>query len=399
MIYVKILVTIIGSMMWLLIFCFAILIFTKEMYPSLHHIPRYIISVGLVIFNLYVVYVIDNFGKHMASIKQLLRSDVIQKFFDIALPLLKAILGIALFIFAFGLGKYNWFPELNELPRMLIIFGITGCAIYMIYLDEEEKKKDVIKNKTSQIQQNNSSIKTELPATRDTIAPLYNTHQTHSYGQTNTPTQSSTYNPTYFTPKPLVYETEAEKAKKQLDNYWRKRKSKEEIGRDYERYIGWTYEDAGYKVQYNGIEKKLEDGGIDLICFKGNKIDIVQCKNWAKEKIVHEKHINQLYGAFQSYKIEYNISNSIEAKAIFVTSAEASPTARKVANNLVVELNENLHMDKTYPCIKCNLSSTGEKIYHLPFDGQYDRTKITKKGECYVRTVEEAEQMGFRRAN
>ncbi len=50
--------------------------------------------------------------------------------------------------------------------------------------------------------------------------------------------------------------------------------------------------------------------------------------------------------------------------------------------------------------IKCNINqSTKEKIYHLPFDQQYDRTKITAEcGEFYATTVAEAEKKGFRRA-
>ena len=41
----------------------------------------------------------------------------------------------------------------------------------------------------------------------------------------------------------------------------------------------------------------------------------------------------------------------------------------------------------------------GEKIYHLPFDQQYDRTLIKEeKNECYLETVKEAEALGFRRA-
>ncbi|MEY3495804.1 MAG: hypothetical protein RJA80_26 [Actinomycetota bacterium] len=31
---------------------------------------------------------------------------------------------------------------------------------------------------------------------------------------------------------------------------------------------------------------------------------------------------------------------------------------------------------KQYPVIKCNIASNGEKIYHLPFDQQYDKTLI-----------------------
>jgi hypothetical protein len=54
---------------------------------------------------------------------------------------------------------------------------------------------------------------------------------------------------------------------------------------------------------------------------------------------------------------------------------------------------------RPYPVIKCNVSLRDRtKIYHLPFDQQYDRTLIEFKDECYVETVAEAEALGFRRA-
>jgi hypothetical protein len=39
-----------------------------------------------------------------------------------------------------------------------------------------------------------------------------------------------------------------------------------------------------------------------------------------------------------------------------------------------------------------------EVACHLPFDQQYDSTKIKNKGEFYAVTVAEAEAAGFRRA-
>ena len=53
-----------------------------------------------------------------------------------------------------------------------------------------------------------------------------------------------------------------------------------------------------------------------------------------------------------------------------------------------------------FPRIKCNINGgTGEKIYHLPFDQQYERAIISKeRGEFYATTVAEAEKQGFRRA-
>jgi len=182
----------------------------------------------------------------------------------------------------------------------------------------------------------------------------------------------------------------------QLINYWNgtKKKSKEEIGRDYERYIGYLYEQNGYKVTYQGIRKKMEDGGIDLICQKGDNVDLVQCKNWGKDKIIHEKHINQLYGACSVYMKR----NKIQVNPVFYTNITLSDEAKSIANELGVVIIESVLLDKEYPSIKCNIGKNGEKIFHVPWSPYYDNTRISKKGECYVKTIKEAEELGFKSA-
>ena len=55
---------------------------------------------------------------------------------------------------------------------------------------------------------------------------------------------------------------------------------------------------------------------------------------------------------------------------------------------------------KRYPMIKCNINpTTQERIYHLPFDQQYDKAIVGNvPDEFYAATVAEAEGAGFRRA-
>jgi hypothetical protein len=80
------------------------------------------------------------------------------------------------------------------------------------------------------------------------------------------------------------------------------------------------------------------------------------------------------------------------------TSASVSETAANFASMLGVQIVQNIPLGR-YPAIKCNVSlRDGTKIYHLPFDQQYDRTLIEFTDECYVETVAEAESLGFRRA-
>ncbi|MDN5880954.1 MAG: restriction endonuclease [Nitrosospira sp.] len=186
-----------------------------------------------------------------------------------------------------------------------------------------------------------------------------------------------------------------------LDRYLLKHHSQQVVGRQYERYLGYIHEKNGWQVDYYGIHKGLEDLGRDLICSKDGVTRIIQAKCWSRYKTIREKHIFQLFGTSQLFKIKQDKGFfNDQVQAIFVTSTCLSEEARDFAKGLNVHVMENRPLKKNYPMIKCNINkSTKEKIYHLPFDQQYDKTKIDPdSGECYAQSAEEAEQLGFRRA-
>lgn len=200
----------------------------------------------------------------------------------------------------------------------------------------------------------------------------------------------------FLTPEEYSKLSTAEKNQLALDRYLEGRKSKWQIGRDYEMYIGNKLEELGYRVEYTGIIENLEDMGRDLIATKDKETYIMQCKNWSQEKTIHEKHIFQLYGTVVLWKLE---NPFFDVKGVFVTTTKLSEKAKAVANELDIEIRENIPIGE-FPRVKCNINrANGEKIYHLPFDQKYDNTVIKKeRGERYAFTVKEAETLGFRRA-
>lgn len=202
-----------------------------------------------------------------------------------------------------------------------------------------------------------------------------------------------------------------------LDRYLKNRyKSKWAIGRDYEMYVGYLYEQKGYSIKYTGIIDGFEDLGRDVIATKDDKVCIIQCKRWAHWKKMREKHIFQLFGTTMEYWIK-NFRNHKKPKSfeefskflnekklrpIFFTSTGLSDKAKEMANALSVEIIENEPIGE-FSRIKCNINNdefgSKTKIYHLPMDQQYDRTIIgNRAGEFYAFTVKEAEDAGFRRA-
>lgn len=204
-----------------------------------------------------------------------------------------------------------------------------------------------------------------------------------------------------------------EKNQLALDRYNQcSKKSNRRIGYDYELYCGhYIYKGEllggrgiGKIIQY-GIENGLEDRGRDIIAEGNGMVYVIQCKCWRKERPIRENTIMQLYGSaaeycFSQYSSESNPLKRLHKTVIpvLITTTTLSEVAEKFARYLGIEV-IRFKFDKPYPQIKCNIGKDGEKIYHLPFDQQYDTTIIERhRGECFVSTVQEAEDLGFRHA-
>ena len=197
-----------------------------------------------------------------------------------------------------------------------------------------------------------------------------------------------------------------------LDEFRKRNFSNLEIGRLYERYIGYLHEKDNWQVAYTGVLGGYEDLGRDLVCTKDNKHKIIQAKCWSQRKEVRENHVYQLYATVTHYRLQLRealylqhgkttgkqIMKGFQISGHMYSTTSLSEMAEKVAKHCGVEF-VNEPLNKAYPMIKCNINKkTKEQRYHLPFDPQYDSIIIGNiDGECYVNTVAEAEAKGFRR--
>mgnify|MGYP002762050043 FL=1 len=171
-----------------------------------------------------------------------------------------------------------------------------------------------------------------------------------------------------------------------------------EKGRNYEIYCAYILFNEGYDIIQEGLNKKLEDKGRDIIAVhqKTGKTLIVQCKNWIG--YVRENIVFQLFGSYAQWLVDNDRKlgdKSVEAW-LYVTGP-LSDEAQRCAQKLDVHV-RHLPMDK-FPAIKCNVNhNTGQLIYHFPFDRHYDLVKINARGKGYKFSVAEAINEGFRRA-
>ena len=167
-----------------------------------------------------------------------------------------------------------------------------------------------------------------------------------------------------------------------------------ELGLEFERFVGYLYELKGYIVEYTGAIYKFGDMGRDLIAKNTNETLIIQCKRWSNEYTIHEKHVFQLYGTKKLYELEHKFEN---VKAVFVATNTLTETAKNIAKNLNIEVQEHIKIIN-YPKIKCKITENGEKLYFTPTDNYYDKLQmILSNGDLYVTTIKEAERLGFKK--
>ncbi|MEK2647070.1 restriction endonuclease [Bdellovibrio sp. BCCA] len=120
------------------------------------------------------------------------------------------------------------------------------------------------------------------------------------------------------------------RAQRALDRYLRRYLSAEEIGKFYERYIGYLYESKGHDVNYHGALSGYNDMGRDLIVRRRDETLVIQAKCWSKIKLIQEKHIFQIFGTMTHFKLASGKTGG-PTRAVFIprrdipTSQEMSP--------------------------------------------------------------------------
>lgn len=189
-----------------------------------------------------------------------------------------------------------------------------------------------------------------------------------------------------------------------LERSINKRKSKLDIGLEFERYCGYLYEKNGYKVKYYGILNGLSDGGIDLIAENKIKKIYIQCKYWGNNKIIRENTISQLLGSSLSLAISQGESTDSffekvkegKIKMAVLTKAKLSEEAKEFCKKLNILFKENMEIEINYPRVK--LVEGDEKIFYIPTDQQYDNICFGSTPKNYSRTLtcEEAFKLGYR---
>jgi len=185
-----------------------------------------------------------------------------------------------------------------------------------------------------------------------------------------------------------------------IDNYSNNKTKENNIneikinkGKDYEIYIGNYYENKGYDVKYLGVERGLQDNGIDLIARKENEVLFIQCKNWhknSKYKIGH-KDIKAFIGEVSMF-LDSNeeFKNTINQSIFIVSDRETiDASAKAYCNNKKnIRIEEHKIRQLTTYNLAKKYNTTTKKMEMLLIENGYleQRTKglyLTEKGKNF----------------
>lgn len=178
-----------------------------------------------------------------------------------------------------------------------------------------------------------------------------------------------------------------------------------EIGRDYERFIGYLYETAGWNVVYRGILRGMADRGRDLVCWSGSKVHIVQCKRWSVTNPINAAVVHDLIKTTAEYVTKKHSDDQLgferpeatinRVRAVLFTTGVLQSEAAELAHVNGVKVRQRYALEP-YPKIKCHHTSLGKKVYLTPACYSYDSISVRSlRGDCYVYSETEALSLGF----
>lgn len=216
-----------------------------------------------------------------------------------------------------------------------------------------------------------------------------------------------------------VDEDELKGRERELWEYANRRNlSKREAGDRYERYLGYLYERAGWRVEYYGLTEGVANSnrGIDLICEKDGITHFVQTKYWS-DGVAAKTNVNNVID-----RLVKNMQSIIDKRvirgdvhAVLAAKPKLSGQAAAYAQQQSVLLLDDLAL-QPYPLVKCHTGKRGSKKYFLPYLADknpakyeeirqgawepYDLVRMdTTNGDVYVHTIEEAETLGYKYSN
>ncbi|GEM_PF-5275970 len=165
-----------------------------------------------------------------------------------------------------------------------------------------------------------------------------------------------------------------------------------DYGFQYERYVGHLFEANGYRVEYTGIRKGVEDGGIDLVARAPRKIRLIQCKRWRIP--VGIDVISRLHGAVDRFIWEERQGKPARCRTnicgVLFSSGPLTDDAKALATHLGILSQEN-HPYRPYPAIKGKRITPNAGKILMPFDASYDKTTMDlSRGDCFFSSPKDA---------
>ena len=173
--------------------------------------------------------------------------------------------------------------------------------------------------------------------------------------------------------------------------------AKADYGRQYERFVGYQFEKRGFCVNYQGIRKGLEDGGLDLVARDPRIIRLVQCKRWRMP--VNSDVISRLQGAVERFVFEERQGKSsvmrTSIRGVLATTGEVDEDAKKLAEHFGIYLMPSLQFE-SYPAIKAQRITADGGRFLLPFSSGYDQMRMNlNAGDCFQQSIRGAFLNGF----
>lgn len=222
------------------------------------------------------------------------------------------------------------------------------------------------------------------------------------------PSPSEREEATRFMRGALGFKSTSKKFSKKLSSmlkasgdYVEPKDTRKDIGDSYEQQLEYYFYMHGFHVYHNGMHKKYNDKGVDLVLVKNGETHLVQAKSWSRNKKITPHDVEVIYQKMQDWYKNNKEGNKeifgpLSRVMLVVANGDCLPeeTRERCAElGLTFKI---VSFEDSWKKAKCIIAKNGDKIFYVPEHGAWKKLDMHVDKRRFWATVDEAKAKGYR---
>jgi len=176
---------------------------------------------------------------------------------------------------------------------------------------------------------------------------------------------------------------------------------RKEIGTSYEQQLEYYFYMSGFHTYHNGLIKKYDDKGVDLLLIKNGETHLVQAKAWGRNKKISPHDAEVIFRKMEDWYNNNKVANKevvgpLKRILLVVANGDCLPEETRLKCTELGMVFKIVPFEDDWKKTKCIIAKNGDKIYYTPDHGAWKKLDMHTDKRRFWATEQEAKAKEYR---